>query len=261
MTPNIHRWRRRELTYRHSIEGCGVALLVALVSACGDSSPRVVSARERGQELLEAPSVSGSAANRLSCATCHRQTPQERPELILPGALLAGATQRGQFWNGNELSLLTSINRCRFFFMGARTDWTASDSDAKYVYSALEFLSVAASAEAKASQPFTVVTDVSDLPGIGDAAKGSILYRNACASCHGAASTGEGRLTERAVRLPDETIASHVQLGSKVATRAVFIEKVRHGTFLGYTGIMPPFSREVLGDDQLRDLLTFLKQY
>ena len=40
--------------------------------------------------------------------------------------------------------------------------------------------------------------------------------------------------------------------------RLVFIEKVRHGPFLGYGGTMPPFSMETLSDEGLADLLEAL---
>jgi thiosulfate dehydrogenase len=39
----------------------------------------------------------------------------------------------------------------------------------------------------------------------------------------------------------------------------VFVEKTRHGGFLGYGGTMPPFSLNVLSDEDLADLLTFLR--
>jgi thiosulfate dehydrogenase len=38
----------------------------------------------------------------------------------------------------------------------------------------------------------------------------------------------------------------------------VFIEKVRHGGFLGYGGDMPPYSLEVLPDATVSDLLEAL---
>jgi len=38
----------------------------------------------------------------------------------------------------------------------------------------------------------------------------------------------------------------------------VFTEKIRHGLFLGYGGVMPPFSREVLSDQDVSDLLEAL---
>jgi thiosulfate dehydrogenase len=41
----------------------------------------------------------------------------------------------------------------------------------------------------------------------------------------------------------------------------VFIEKVRHGGFLGYGGLMPPFSLEAMTDAELGALLSFLGLY
>ena len=38
----------------------------------------------------------------------------------------------------------------------------------------------------------------------------------------------------------------------------VFLEKTRHGGFLGYGGDMPPFSEEVLPDSVLADIVQAL---
>jgi sulfite reductase beta subunit-like hemoprotein len=38
----------------------------------------------------------------------------------------------------------------------------------------------------------------------------------------------------------------------------VFVEKIRHGAFLGAGGPMPPFSMETLSDQDVGDILTFL---
>ena len=41
----------------------------------------------------------------------------------------------------------------------------------------------------------------------------------------------------------------------------MFVEKVRHGAFLSYTGTMPPFSLEALPDEDLADILSYLDLY
>lgn len=38
----------------------------------------------------------------------------------------------------------------------------------------------------------------------------------------------------------------------------MFVQKVRHGGFLGYGGKMPPYSQEKLTDQDLGDLLELL---
>jgi thiosulfate dehydrogenase len=40
--------------------------------------------------------------------------------------------------------------------------------------------------------------------------------------------------------------------------RLIFIEKIRHGRFLGYGGEMPPFSSELLSDADVADVLEYL---
>jgi thiosulfate dehydrogenase len=214
-------------------------------------------------DLFASTKTSASTLNVYTCETCHRRTEGERPDLILPGATLAGAARRPHYWGGKEPALLKSINDCRFFFMGSRKEWTASDADAVHVYAALTDLDKRATPALREPQPFTVVTSFGDLSG-GDATRGAVLYRRACGYCHGAAAggqepTGLGRITDRAPLLPDDTIASHLSYVPRDQMRLVFIEKVRHGSFLGYSGIMPPFSREVLSDTDLRDILAYLR--
>ena len=46
---------------------------------------------------------------------------------------------------------------------------------------------------------------------------------------------------------------SLVKEGGKMM-RTVVVEKIRHGSFLGYAGTMPPFSVEALSDADVRDL-------
>ncbi len=86
------------------------------------------------------------------------------------------------------------------------------------------------------------------------------MYAAACGSCHGWRDTGLGRLTERAPILPAQTLREHAYLAPPLQ-RLVFVEKVRHGVFLGYSGTMPPFSRETISDADLGALLAFLGLY
>jgi len=98
-------------------------------------------------------------------------------------------------------------------------------------------------------------------PAIRDEARGKALYTAACANCHGDVHTGKGRLAASIPILPEDTIAEHTYLGTLTATRVVFIEKARHGGFLGYGGVMPPFSLEALSDAELADILDYLGVY
>jgi len=96
-------------------------------------------------------------------------------------------------------------------------------------------------------------------PAGGNGSRGGKLYTDACASCHGPAHTGDGRLVQRAPVLPEQTLEEHPSPQyDDLDRRLVFVEKVRHGGFVGYGGEMPPFSVEKLSDQDLGDILAFL---
>lgn len=210
---------------------------------------------DHGAALFRDPGVANSSYNSYSCSTCHEAKPGDAGDLILVGAPLAGATKRPSYWGGEELDLLRSINDCLYYFMLKDAPWTADDEDARAMYAYLEALSAdGAGAE---PQPFTPAYALGDPPP-GDAASGASIYKKACASCHGDAHTGASRLVARASVLPEQTLTEH-PLGkyTDAQRRLVFVEKTRHGGFVGYGGQMPPFSKEALSDQDLGDLLAF----
>ncbi len=57
--------------------------------------------------------------------------------------------------------------------------------------------------------------------------------------------------------LPEDTLRSHSTYDAQ-SLRLIFVEKIRHGAFLGYGGEMPPFSREALSDTEVSDILETL---
>lgn len=213
---------------------------------------------DHGRALFSDPAASASTLNRFSCATCHHAEGAAPAGAILTGAPLAGATQRPTYWGGQENDLLRAINDCRYYFMLAQAPWTAGDEEARAMFAYLS--SLPAGAGETAPVPFTVVQSAVDLPP-GDPAVGEGVYRAACATCHGAVHTGAGRITETAPRLPDDTNAEHAAEYTEVEQRLIFVEKVRHGGFLSYGGVMPPFSTEVLTDDELAALLAYFELY
>lgn len=219
--------------------------------------PKVVqgTAVDHGRALFSDPSASPSSLNVFSCATCHRSTNESSDTSVFTGAALAGVTERPSFWAGQENDLLRSINDCRFYFMEAQKPWTADDEEAKAMYAYLASLPPTTTA----AVPFTVVASVADMPP-GDAAAGAKVFVNACQSCHGAVHTGAGRLTERAMKLPDDTLVDHATYTVE-EQRVVFVAKTRHGTFFGYGGSMPPFSQEALSDADLSNLLSYFQLY
>jgi thiosulfate dehydrogenase len=228
-----------------------LVLLGAAAWACsGEAETSHMGAAEQGRSVFSAVSPPDGL---FACASCHAVAQAPGDERLLPGASLLGVTQRSSFWDGQENDLLRAVNDCRTSFQGA-PPLARDDPDAATLYAFLESLTGPDDAV-----PFTVVNPVQDLPP-GDATRGAALYDAACAYCHGQLGTGEGRLSEELPQLPDEVLAEHRSYSVR-DRRVIFIEKVRHGGFLGYHGNMPPFSSQVLADAQLADLLSGLDLY
>jgi thiosulfate dehydrogenase len=236
------------------------ALACLVLAACGTETVVEVrtvhgTAVDHGKALFSDPAASPSTINHFSCSTCHLAESDASDRRILPGATLAGSPERPSFWAGQENDLLRSINHCRFYFMGAPEPWTDADEEARAMFAYLTSL------EGGSTKPvaFSVVKSIEDVPA-GDRSAGATVYERACAGCHGDAHTGKGRIVETASIMPEEVIEEHGYL-SFDERRLIFVEKARHGGFLGYSGTMPPFSSEVLSDDELGDLLSFFDVY
>ena len=233
-----------------------LAIAVLLLGCASEPDVEQRSTLEHGRALFADVAASDSSRNVFSCATCHASgdVPTDR---ILPGAPMAGVTERPTYWGGQELDLLRAVNHCRFYFMQAQRPWTSNDEDAKAMYVFLASLPPAHSS----AQPFSVVATAADLP-MGDASRGRSVYERSCRSCHGEVHSGDRRLASHIPVLPDESVASFQQFGfDRIATRITFIEKVRHGGFLGLYGNMPPYSLEAMRDEDLGSLLSYLGLY
>jgi thiosulfate dehydrogenase len=228
--------------------GC---LLVWLSSGCAE--PEAVTPVEHGRDLYSSKQLSPSSLNNYSCATCHDLSSEAAGVLLRTGAPLAGVTLRPSFWGGQENDLLRSINACRSYFMVAPDPLLADEPDAQALYAFLSSLEPGNPEPV----PFTVVRNVEVLPR-GDATSGHALYVTACSYCHGSMHDGAGRLSDRVPILPEDTLDEHFNYTAR-EVRLVFIEKVRHGLFLGYGGDMPPFSTQILSDNQLSDILEALE--
>jgi thiosulfate dehydrogenase len=220
---------------------------LVLVGCSADAA----SAVEQGRQLFESKTeLSPSKLNAYACSTCHRPTPTLGARM--PGAALAGVTLRPSFWGGQENDLLRSINACRNYFMLANVPLDPREEKAEALYAYLQSL------EPGDSEPvhFSIVENIEDVPR-GDVTSGAQLYASACSSCHGAPHSGVGRLGDRVSVLPEDTLTEHAQYSPSVQ-RLIFIEKIRHGRFLGYGGEMPPFSSELLSDAEVADVLEYL---
>jgi len=118
--------------------------------------------------------------------------------------------------------------------MDAVTPWSATDDDAAAMYAYLSSLPGAST-----PVPFTVVHAAPDVPP-GSEVQGRTAFNLACKPCHGELHTGAGKIADR---------------------RLIVLRKIREGGFNEIGGNMPPFSREVLSDDDVAGILSFLGRY
>jgi thiosulfate dehydrogenase len=179
---------------------------------------------------------------------------------IYPGANLYNVVHRPSWWGGDKTELLAAMNYCLVEFMGGAA-LKPDEPDARALYEYLVAISPDAPAPA---WPLTVVKNVTALSGLAagaDAARGEDVYHRACAGCHGALHTGEGKLGAKTSVVPEDTLNGPVCAGAADragCARAVVVEKVRHGKFFNIGGTMPLYGLESLGDDELADVLSYL---
>ncbi len=222
-----------------------LALAATLAGACGQPTALAV-----GEQLFSDPRFSLSPTNPFSCATCHRVDPED--ERMVAGGSLVGVTARPSFWGGMETTLLDATNACVTRFMRGG-QLTREEPRGRALYEYLHSLGSTVGAEAV---PFTIVENTGDVDR-GDPARGGDVWQRACAECHGAPHTGEGRIHDSAVTVPEASAAFAVTVG--YSTGDVVIEKIRHGVFFNIGGTMPPSSLEVLSDEDLGALLAYLE--
>ncbi len=233
----------------------GAALLVAALAACAvETRQEVVTPEARGEHLFSDPTL-GREGNLVACVDCH-DVEGALGASGKPGAPLGGVAARDLHWGGQEDDLLDAVNQCLFWFMGRTEPLPRDDDRGVDLFAYLARLE--GDATATAAQPFTLGDVV--WPGPGEASRGADVYARSCESCHGALHTGEGKLVGVAPALPDDTIFAHPpDTYAAEELRLVFVEKVRHGPFLGYGGTMPPFSLEVIADAALADLFAYME--
>lgn len=234
-----------------TIKTCA-SLLLAGLGALGACGP--IEANERGEQLFNDPTLSVSSNNVFRCATCHSTTEKDPAGRRLPGYSLRGAAQRPSFWGGEYTLLQDAVNFCLESFM--RGEPLATDDRSGLAL--LAYLRELGPAPEPA-RPLTIVKSVdtgylATVAG-GDAKRGEAIYKEACAYCHGALKTGEGRLGDRVSILPDDTVRV---FGAE--SRGIVVQKVRQGKFFGIGGVMPLYSTEVLSDSELADLATYVLQ-
>lgn len=237
--------------------------LALLLAACADTERREPLAA-RGAEIARDPTVSRSRYNVFACTTCHAVRPAEVGTRLLPGAPLEGAARRPSFWGGETAHLREAVERCWVFFMrGTSSDLDGPTGEALDAW--LNSLAPEGSSAGTQAVAHTWPRTVRPL-GNGDPALARPVWDRACASCHGAIGTGAGRLGPNLSIIPGATEREHCTRDfppsypdATTYMRTVVVEKIRHGSFLGYAGSMPPFSTEVLSDDDVRHLTALFR--
>ncbi len=239
-----------------------IAIALLLV-ACADTERREPLAA-RGAEIAGEPASSRSRYNVFACTTCHAARPADVGDRLLPGATLEGAARRPTFWGGDVVHLREAVERCWVFFMrGTATDLDGPTGEALSAW--LDSLALEGSTAGTQAWSHTWPRTVRSL-GDGDAALARPIWNRACANCHGAIGTGAGRLGPLVSIVPRDTEREHCATvfpptypDATTYMRTVVVEKIRHGSFLGYAGSMPPFSNEVLSNDDVRHLTALFR--
>ena len=224
-----------------------LVVILALVGCASDPGTVTTTAVERGEKLASDPGFAESKFNAFACTTCHAVDAKRS----LPGAPLSGAARRPTFWGGRFTTLSDAVDECATKFMRA----APLDPTSKKWVDLWAYLQSIGDKGSRDAQPFEVVLRITDMPrGSSDA--GRVVWESACRTCHGAPRTGEGRIGTASI-VPNDTVTEHGKDGAAVV-RQVVIEKVRHGSYLGFPGNMPPFSKQVLTDQQVADVVTYL---
>jgi thiosulfate dehydrogenase len=220
--------------------------------SCG---PEHVTFAEHGAQLARDATIANNRYNAFTCLTCHAEHASDVGSRIYPGAVLETAAIRTSWWGGSALDLHTAVEYCFTHFMGGPRLDPESDT-AQALDAWLMDLAAHAPTADTTPVPFTVPPSASDLP-LGDATRGGEIYAHASQPCHAGLNATSGRLGTSS-SIPQDTLTTHLTTYGPACTRVTFVEKIRHGSFLGLAGVMPPFSMETLSDEQVSDVLAYL---
>jgi thiosulfate dehydrogenase len=222
------------------------SFVCALGGACGPTP-----AKDIGAQLFSDPRTSTSDDNSFACSTCHAVDKDGDAEQNKAGYPLHDTVFRTRFWGGQVTSPLEAMNACLFFFMKSQT-FSADEPKSRALY---EYLASIASEDAKQTRPLTIVETVTTVPR-GNPDQGKDVWDRSCRECHGDPHTGNGRLSDDVVIVPEssEEFARDVDFPVDL----VIVEKVRHGNFFKVGGAMPPFAVERLSDEELGAILGYL---
>jgi len=225
--------------------------------ATGEAAPGdgAIRALDWGEALFADPTLSPSEFNVFSCATCH---PTREDDAATIATDLRDTAFRKEWWGGGAARLLDAVNFCLVYFMrGDPLDEADVRGRALYEY----LVSISPTRPAPAL-PMSFVEEV-PIPRDGDATRGEGAYATHCRGCHGEPHTGDGRIGGLVVAIPEGLVAWARAEGERygVATVPVaplIVDKIRHGQFFGVGGNMPFFTREILSDAEVADIVAYL---
>lgn len=221
----------------------GVTTLMIACSADPSSKRAPVSANQDGRALYEAPHPDG---NTFACASCHALSEPASDGLRRPGHQIGDAAQRPSYKNGELTSLLEAVNTCRTEWMGATA--FRADDDRWVALSA--FLQEEAGDTPAPALNYDIVDPPADISG-GDMMAGQALFNGSCAVCHGSDAVG----TQRAPILVGEFLTDEL-----IANRVRRSGRVDSAVYQGLTGGRMPFwSASRLSDNELRDIIAFVR--
>lgn len=233
---------------------CSIACALG-ISACGSSDPAEPEARKAEARLgrfVNGPeSVRlGAPENEIDCYGCH---PSDGKAKGFPAHTLLDVAYRpklmgGRFPGGNPDALLPAVNVCVTAFMGGQ----ALAADDVPFQTIKAYLSEKSDPAKNAAIPI-LIEDLGADRAVwekayagGNATTGEPLFKAACTPCH-----GRGLVVNKARATPYATLANDA-VGH-------IAQKVRTSGFAGGGGSMPFFGVEVLPNEDLKDIIAYIK--
>jgi mono/diheme cytochrome c family protein len=196
-----------------------------------------------GRSLYESPLPDG---NSFACATCHALSEPSSDGLRRPGHPIGDATHRKQWKNGKSATFLDAVNSCLVEWMVAPA-WTADD---RHFVALRDFLDGQAPAGVAANVPFAIVAAPADLTG-GDVARGRATFDKTCVVCHGPGGTG----TDRGPK-----VMGSARDAGYIAKRIRTSGSAHSTVYPDLTGgVMPFWAKDRMSDDEVRDVVAFLR--
>ncbi len=215
-----------------------ITIALLFLSACGSNSNEI-----RGDEVFLEPSSDG---NSFACGTCHAENEPAADGFTRPGHPMTNVTSRPHYKNGEVDNLIDAVNSCRQEWMNA-PEYTESSDEWQALLAHLESLDDGSSPQALS---FEIRQPPATLLG-GDVMDGQEAFNSRCIVCHGEDAKG----TIRGPNLVGDLLTEE-QIARRVRTSGRGDSDVYEGLT---GGIMPFWAPDRLSDEQLVDVIAFVK--